>query len=94
MATCARRRDEAAQLASLEAAVAGAAGLAMVFCAPALRLAPAYMAFVERLTTSWHRRARPLLSLPFPGLGVGINALISFLVLGRQWMSTNHEPLS
>jgi hypothetical protein len=57
---CAARRASAAQLAALEAAVAGAAGLAMVYCAPALRLAPAYIAFLERLAAGGRPPMRPL----------------------------------
>lgn len=57
IAACAARRETVAQLGALEAAVAGACGLAMVYCVPALRLAPAYTAFLERLAAAGHRRA-------------------------------------
>lgn len=60
MQACAARRASAAQLAALETAVAGAAGLAMVYCAPALRLAPAYIAFLERLAAGGRAPMRPL----------------------------------
>ena len=53
---CAARRAAVARVSALEADVAGACGLAMVYCAPGLRTTPEYAAFLTRLAAGSHRR--------------------------------------
>lgn len=53
---CAARRAAVARVGALEADVAGACGLAMVYCMPGLRTAPEYAAFLTRLAGGAHRR--------------------------------------
>ena len=53
---CAARRAAVARVGALEADVAGACGLAMVYCTPGLRTTPEYAAFLTRLAGGAHRR--------------------------------------
>lgn len=56
MDKCAARRAAVARVGALEADVAGACGLAMVYCTPGLRTTPEYAAFLTRLAGGAHRR--------------------------------------